>query len=211
VHKVPPSLVFVLDTFGDVTGDQYGCLLSHAQTIRSVVEQGVLAEQSGVDRFGIGEHHSEDFPVSAGDVVLAAILACTSRIRLSVRPSRFLAETGDAHFARATARRVIHIEMHATLHMGFQLRNPTLKNSPRRPEPARVQHQPCRHHPHDRRSRGIRAVRAALERRTWSLRDSSSRDGGRRRPGQLRAPRGHLPVGATQSRSAGFSRSGLRP
>jgi probable LLM family oxidoreductase len=75
-------LVFGLDTFGDVTHDTQDRPLSHAQTIRNVVEQGVLAEQVGVDFFGIGEHHTDDFPMPAGDLVLAAIAARTSRIRL---------------------------------------------------------------------------------------------------------------------------------
>ena len=63
-------LVFGLDTFGDVTHDEDDRPLSHAQTIRNLVEQGVLAEQVGVDFFGIGEHHTDDFPLSAADVVL---------------------------------------------------------------------------------------------------------------------------------------------
>jgi probable LLM family oxidoreductase len=42
----------------------------------------MLAEQAGVDFFGIGEHHTEDFPMPAADVVLAAIAARTSRIHL---------------------------------------------------------------------------------------------------------------------------------
>jgi probable LLM family oxidoreductase len=71
-----------LDTFGDVTNGDDGQPISHAQTIRDLVEQGVLADQVGVDFFGIGEHHTDDFPLSAGDVVLAAIAARTSRIRL---------------------------------------------------------------------------------------------------------------------------------
>jgi probable LLM family oxidoreductase len=75
-------LVLGLDTFGDVTGDARGHPLSHAQTIRNVVEQGILADQAGVDFFGIGEHHTDDFPMPAADVVLAAIAAGTSRIRL---------------------------------------------------------------------------------------------------------------------------------
>jgi hypothetical protein len=37
---------------------------SHAETIRNVVEQGVLADQVGVDFFGIGEHYTEDFPTA---------------------------------------------------------------------------------------------------------------------------------------------------
>ncbi len=75
-------LVLGLDTFGDVTHDDDDRPLSHAQTIRNLVEQGVLANQVGVDFFGIGEHHTDDFPLSAGDVVLAAIAARTTRIRL---------------------------------------------------------------------------------------------------------------------------------
>ncbi len=75
-------LVFGLDTFGDVTHDAEDRPLSHAQTIRNVVEQGVLADQVGVDFFGIGEHHTDDFPMPAGDLVLAAIASRTTRIRL---------------------------------------------------------------------------------------------------------------------------------
>jgi probable LLM family oxidoreductase len=75
-------LEFGLDTFGDIGGDGAGGLVSHAQTIRDVVEQGVLADQVGVDVFSIGEHHVDDFPMPAGDVVLAAIAGRTERIRL---------------------------------------------------------------------------------------------------------------------------------
>ena len=75
-------VVLGLDTFGDVTHDDDDRPLSHAQTIRNLVEQGVLADQVGVDFFGIGEHHTDDFPLSAADVVLAAIAARTARIRV---------------------------------------------------------------------------------------------------------------------------------
>ena len=78
--KFPLALGF--DTFGDTTNNADGHPLSHAQTIRNVVEQSVLAEQLGVDFFGIGEHHTEDFPMPAADVVLAAIAARTTRIRV---------------------------------------------------------------------------------------------------------------------------------
>jgi probable LLM family oxidoreductase len=75
-------LVLGLDTFGDVTHDDNDRPISHAQTIRDLVEEGVLADELGVDFFGIGEHHTDDFPLSAADVVLAAIAARTTRIRL---------------------------------------------------------------------------------------------------------------------------------
>jgi probable LLM family oxidoreductase len=75
-------LVFGLDTFGDVTHDADDRPLSHAQTIRNLVEQGVLADRVGIDFFGIGEHHTDDFPLSAADVVLGAIAARTSQIHV---------------------------------------------------------------------------------------------------------------------------------
>jgi probable LLM family oxidoreductase len=75
-------LVFGLNTFGDVTEDAAGHRRSHAQTIRDVVDEGVLADQVGVAFFGIGEHHTDDFPMPAADVVLAAIAARTNGIHL---------------------------------------------------------------------------------------------------------------------------------
>src|SRR3984893_14024824 len=75
-------LVFGLDTFGDKTNDAEGRPLTHAQTIRDLVEQGVDADQLGGDFFGIGEHHTDDWPLSAADVVLGAIAGRTKRIRL---------------------------------------------------------------------------------------------------------------------------------
>lgn len=71
-----------LDTFGDVTVGPGGGPLSYAQVIRNVVEEGVLADRVGVDAFTIGEHHRDDFAVSAPDIVLSAIAARTQRIRI---------------------------------------------------------------------------------------------------------------------------------
>ena len=74
-------LEFGLDTFGDVTVGAEA-LLSHAQVIRNVIAEAVLADQVGVDFFGVGEHHRADFAVSAPEIVLAAIAGQTHRIRL---------------------------------------------------------------------------------------------------------------------------------
>src|SRR6202140_2290125 len=73
---------FGLDTFGDVTSGPDGRLNSHAQVIREVIEQAVLADQVGIDAFGVGEHHRPDFAISAPEVVLAAIAGRTKRICL---------------------------------------------------------------------------------------------------------------------------------
>jgi probable LLM family oxidoreductase len=71
-----------LDTFGDVAEDQAGELESQAQTIRNVIEQGVLADELGIDFFGVGEHHRADFAISSPETVLAAIAGKTDRIAL---------------------------------------------------------------------------------------------------------------------------------
>ncbi len=76
------EFAFGLDTFGDVTIGRDGKPLTHAQTIRDVIDEGVLADQVGVDAFGVGEHHRPDFSVSAPEVVLAAIAGRTRRITL---------------------------------------------------------------------------------------------------------------------------------
>jgi probable LLM family oxidoreductase len=73
---------FGLDTFGDITTGPDGQLLTHAQVIRNVIDEAVLADDVGVDAFGVGEHHRPDFAVSAPEVVLAAIAGRTKRIRL---------------------------------------------------------------------------------------------------------------------------------
>ena len=54
-----------------------------AGRMRDLLEEVVLAEQVGLDVFGIGEHHRPDFVVSAPAVVLAAAAARTERIRLT--------------------------------------------------------------------------------------------------------------------------------
>ena len=75
-------LEFGLDTFGDATVAPDGTPLSHAQVIRNVIAEGVLADQVGLNFIGIGEHHREDFAVSAPEVVMAAIAARTQNIHV---------------------------------------------------------------------------------------------------------------------------------
>ncbi|MBP2704930.1 LLM class flavin-dependent oxidoreductase [Microbispora sp. RL4-1S] len=75
-------LEFAIDTFGDVTVGADGTRLPYPQVIRNVVEEAVVAESVGIDAIGIGEHHRDDFAVSAPEIVLAAIAGRTERIRL---------------------------------------------------------------------------------------------------------------------------------
>lgn len=76
------ALQFGLDTFGDVTRDASGALLPHAQVIRNVVAEAVLADEVGLDFIGLGEHHRADFAVSSPETVLAAVAARTQNIHL---------------------------------------------------------------------------------------------------------------------------------
>src|SRR5262249_37098605 len=71
-----------LDTFGDVMDGPDGKPLTHAQVLRNVVDEAVLADEVQLDFFAVGEHHRADFAISAPAIVLAAIAGRTKRIRL---------------------------------------------------------------------------------------------------------------------------------
>ncbi|HQU66817.1 MAG TPA: LLM class flavin-dependent oxidoreductase [Albidovulum sp.] len=75
------QIEFALDTFGDITLGPDGKLKPADQVIRDVVEQAVLADQTGIDYIGLGEHHRDDFAISAPEPILGAIAARTGRIR----------------------------------------------------------------------------------------------------------------------------------
>jgi probable LLM family oxidoreductase len=64
-----------------------GRVLPAAERMRRLLEEIELADQVGLDVFGIGEHHRPDYVASAPSVVLAAAAARTSRIRLTTSVS----------------------------------------------------------------------------------------------------------------------------
>ncbi len=71
-------------TFGEVTQDlSTGKTPSPQQRMRDTLEQAVVAEQAGLDVFGVGEHHRSDFVASTPPVILAAAAAVTEKIRLT--------------------------------------------------------------------------------------------------------------------------------
>src|SRR3954447_10633289 len=73
-----------LATFGDIAPDpQTGRTISPAERLRNLLEEIELADQVGLDVFGVGEHHRPDYAVSAPAVVLAAAAARTKNIRLT--------------------------------------------------------------------------------------------------------------------------------
>lgn len=73
-----------ITTFAETYSDpETGETVSHGARLRQVMEEARLAEDLGLDVYGIGEHHRPDFASSAPAVVLAAIAGITERIRLS--------------------------------------------------------------------------------------------------------------------------------
>lgn len=73
-----------ISTFVETTPDvKTGETISHAQRLREVVEEIILADQVGLDIFGVGEHHRKDYAASSPAVLLAAAAPQTKRIRLT--------------------------------------------------------------------------------------------------------------------------------
>ena len=73
-----------LYTFAEVGRDPVtGDVIAPAQRFRDLLEEVELADQVGLDVYGVGEHHRPDYAASAPAVVLAAAAARTKRIRLT--------------------------------------------------------------------------------------------------------------------------------
>src|SRR6266571_6232530 len=71
-------------TFAELTPDaETGRTVSPQKRLRDLMEEVELADQVGLDVFGVGEHHRPDFAVSAPAVVLAAAAERTKDIRLT--------------------------------------------------------------------------------------------------------------------------------
>ncbi len=78
------KLEFGLMTFADVAPETVpGKGINAHQRIQDLIEEIRLADQLGIDVFGIGEHHRPDYAVSSPTTVLAAAAAVTTNIRLS--------------------------------------------------------------------------------------------------------------------------------
>ena len=71
-------------TFAELTPDPSGGKpIGAEQRLRNLLEEISLADEVGLDVFGVGEHHRPDFVVSAPAIVLAAAAPLTKRIRLT--------------------------------------------------------------------------------------------------------------------------------
>src|SRR5919112_1578544 len=73
-----------LYTFAELSPDpRTGEAISPQQRVRDLLEEIELADQVGLDVFGVGEHHRPDFVVSSPAVILGAAAVKTKRIKLS--------------------------------------------------------------------------------------------------------------------------------
>lgn len=80
----PKPFELGLYSFAELTPDpKTGQKISTAQRIQNLLEEIELADQVGLDVYGLGEHHREDFVSSAPEVILAAAATRTKTIRLS--------------------------------------------------------------------------------------------------------------------------------
>jgi probable LLM family oxidoreductase len=73
-----------LFTFGEITADPTtGRPIDPTVRLREFIDLAIIADQAGLDVFGVGEHHRPDFAIASPPVVLAAIAQATERIRLT--------------------------------------------------------------------------------------------------------------------------------
>ncbi|WP_084038034.1 Atu2307/SP_0267 family LLM class monooxygenase [Demequina sp. NBRC 110053] len=76
------DVTFGIETFGDLPLHDSGEPMSHAASLRQVVEEAALADQIGIDAVALGEHHRADFAISSPEMVLAAIASRTEHVTL---------------------------------------------------------------------------------------------------------------------------------
>ena len=72
-----------IDSFAAAMPDRTGLTISPVDRLRNLLEEIELADQVGLDVFGIGEHHRSEYLDSAPTILLAAAAARTKRIRLA--------------------------------------------------------------------------------------------------------------------------------
>jgi probable LLM family oxidoreductase len=77
-HRHDPVVELGVYTFAELTSG-----IGAEERLRNLLEEIELADEVGLDVFGVGEHHRPDFAVSAPATVLAAAAVRTKRIRLT--------------------------------------------------------------------------------------------------------------------------------
>ncbi|UKS24056.1 LLM class flavin-dependent oxidoreductase [Paenibacillus sp. HWE-109] len=84
VQPLAKEFEFGVYTFGDLLADPVSKQKrSPARRLKDIIAAAKLADEVGLDVFGLGEHHKPDFAISSPAVVLAAIAQATQRIKLT--------------------------------------------------------------------------------------------------------------------------------
>ena len=72
--------------FGDLHISSSGEIQPTHQRLQEIIEEITLMDQTGLDFFGIGEHHRPDYAVSSPEIILAAASTVTKNIKLGSQP-----------------------------------------------------------------------------------------------------------------------------
>ncbi|WP_313641968.1 LLM class flavin-dependent oxidoreductase [Paenibacillus sp.] len=81
--KNTPEFEFGIYSLGELIPKPSGQIQSVSQRIEEIIAAAKLADEAGLDVFGIGEHHRLDFVTSSYGMILAAIAQATKQIRLT--------------------------------------------------------------------------------------------------------------------------------
>ena len=77
------QIQFGIDTFGELAYvENTDELMSYEDSLKLVIEEGILADKLGIDVIALGEHHREEYAISSPDTVLAALSQVTENIIL---------------------------------------------------------------------------------------------------------------------------------
>ncbi len=83
-EKQPKEFEFGIYTLGDLSPSPVdGFIPNPRARMKEIVAAAMLADEAGIDVFGVGEHHRLDFVLTSPPVVLAAIAHATKRIKLT--------------------------------------------------------------------------------------------------------------------------------
>ncbi|WP_364149792.1 LLM class flavin-dependent oxidoreductase [Paenibacillus sp. LPE1-1-1.1] len=83
-EKQPGDFEFGIYTLGDLCPSPVSGQMPNArERMKEIIAAARLADEAGIDIFGVGEHHRLDFVISSPPVVLAAIAQATTNIRLT--------------------------------------------------------------------------------------------------------------------------------
>ncbi len=71
-----------ISMFADLYQDESGQYMPAQQRLQELISEIKLADEIGLDAFGIGEHHRKDYAVPSPEIVLAAASTVTKNIKL---------------------------------------------------------------------------------------------------------------------------------